>query len=40
MASTLKDQIIRDLEVLRKKDIDQVVNERIEKFCSMGVVVE
>ncbi|HUH32932.1 MAG TPA: acetyl-CoA carboxylase carboxyltransferase subunit alpha [Daejeonella sp.] len=40
MASTLKERIIKDLDVLRKKDIDQVVHERIEKFCSMGVVIE
>lgn len=40
MASTIKEQIITDLNLLRSKDIDQVVNERIEKFCAMGVVVE
>lgn len=40
MANTIKDQILKDLDLLRKKDIDQVVNERIEKFCAMGVVVE
>jgi len=40
MANTIKDQIIKDLDILRKKNIDQVVNDRIEKFCAMGVVVE
>ena len=40
MASTLKKQLLKDLKVLREKPIDEVVNERIEKFCSMGVVVE
>ena len=40
MANTIKARIIEDLDILRKKDIDQVVNDRIEKFCSMGVVVE
>jgi acetyl-CoA carboxylase carboxyl transferase subunit alpha len=40
MASTLKKQLLKDLKVLKEKNIDEVVNERIEKFCSMGVVVE
>ena len=40
MAATLKERILKDLGTLRSKDIDQLVNERIEKFCSMGVVVE
>ncbi|NEU07492.1 acetyl-CoA carboxylase carboxyltransferase subunit alpha [Flavihumibacter sp. R14] len=40
MASTIKDQILKDLHKLRSRDIDTVVKERIEKFCSMGVVVE
>lgn len=40
MANTIKEQITKDLGLLRNKDIDQVVNERIEKFCAMGVVVE
>jgi acetyl-CoA carboxylase carboxyl transferase subunit alpha len=40
MADTIKNQIIGDLDTLRKRDIDQVVNDRIEKFCAMGVVVE
>jgi len=40
MAETLKNRILEDLKGLKTKDIDTVVNERIEKFCSMGVVVE
>ena len=40
MAETMKAKILEDLAVLKAKDIDQVINERIEKFCSMGVVHE
>ena len=40
MASTIKEQIIKDLGLLGKTDIDQVISERIEKFCAMGVVEE
>lgn len=40
MAATLKERLLKDLGTLRSKDIDELVNERIEKFCSMGVVVE
>lgn len=40
MAEILKDRILHDLEELKAKDLDTLVNERIEKFCSMGVVVE
>src|SRR3984957_3121966 len=40
MASTLKKQLLKDLKTLKEKNIDEVVNERIEKFCSMGVVIE
>ena len=40
MAQTVKERILKELSALTNKDIDQVVNERIEKFCSMGVVVE
>ncbi|MBE7176103.1 MAG: acetyl-CoA carboxylase carboxyltransferase subunit alpha [Mucilaginibacter polytrichastri] len=36
----LKKQIIKDFNQLRAKPVDQLVAERIEKFCSMGVVVE
>jgi len=40
MAATLKKQLLKDLKVLRDRNIDELVAERIEKFCSMGVVVE
>lgn len=40
MGEILKNRILEDLKELREKDIDTVVNERIEKFCAMGVVVE
>jgi len=40
MAQTIKEQVIKDLSELKKIDIDELVNQRIEKFCSMGVVQE
>jgi len=40
MAKTIQTKIIDDLKLLLKQDIDQVITDRIEKFCSMGVVVE
>ena len=40
MAATLKKQLLKDLKVLKDRNIDELVAERIEKFCSMGVVVE
>ncbi len=40
MAATLKKQLMKDLKVLKERNIDELVAERIEKFCSMGVVVE
>lgn len=40
MAQTIKEQVIKDLSELKKIDIDALVNQRIEKFCSMGVVQE
>lgn len=40
MASTLKKQLLKDLKILKEKNIDEVVTERIDKFCAMGVVVE
>ena len=40
MAETVKEQLIKDIAELGKKKIDKLVSERIEKFCSMGVVVE
>lgn len=38
MAQTLRSQILTDLGILQKRNIADVVNERIEKFCAMGVV--
>ena len=40
MAKAVQDRIIKDLKELKPRDIDAVINERIEKFCAMGVVVE
>jgi acetyl-CoA carboxylase carboxyl transferase subunit alpha len=40
MAQTIKEQVIKDLAKLKKIAIDELVNQRIEKFCSMGVVNE
>ncbi len=40
MAATIKEKIIADLKILKNKKIDVLINERIEKFCAMGVVVE
>ena len=40
MAKTIQNKIIDDLKLLLKQDIEQVIADRIEKFCSMGVVVE
>ncbi|MEY3678819.1 MAG: hypothetical protein RI924_960 [Bacteroidota bacterium] len=40
MAETMKSQIVNDLAKLKKVKIDRLVEERIDKFCSMGVVQE
>ncbi len=40
MAKAVQDRIIRDLKELKPRNIDEVISERIDKFCSMGVVVE
>jgi len=40
MATTLKKHLLKDLKELESKNIDELVTERIDKFCSMGVVVE
>jgi acetyl-CoA carboxylase carboxyl transferase subunit alpha len=40
IAETVKSKISEDLKVLRGQNIDDVINDRINKFCSMGVVVE
>lgn len=40
MAKSIQERIIGDLKELKARDIEAVINERIEKFCAMGVVVE
>lgn len=40
MAQTLKEQILKDLKTLKKQNPDKLIDTRIEKFCSMGVVNE
>ncbi|WEK19823.1 MAG: acetyl-CoA carboxylase carboxyltransferase subunit alpha [Candidatus Pedobacter colombiensis] len=40
MAQTVKDQIIKDLSVLKKENTDTMIATRIDKFCAMGVVNE
>lgn len=40
MAAILKKQLLKDLKQLKERNIDELVAERINKFCSMGVVVE
>lgn len=40
MAQTLKEQIVKDLKELTKVNTDKLIAARIDKFCSMGVVVE
>jgi len=40
MAKGIQERIIEDLKELKARDIDAVINDRIEKFCAMGVVVE
>jgi acetyl-CoA carboxylase carboxyl transferase subunit alpha len=40
MAQTLKKQLIKDLKELTKENTDKLIATRIDKFCSMGVVVE
>lgn len=40
MAETIKSRIIDELNKLHIRDVEELVDERIQKFCSMGVVVE
>jgi acetyl-CoA carboxylase carboxyl transferase subunit alpha len=40
MAATLKAQIVKDMYELGLKDTDQLITERIDKFCAMGMVTE
>ncbi|MCL7987204.1 acetyl-CoA carboxylase carboxyltransferase subunit alpha [Sphingobacterium sp. lm-10] len=39
-AEQVKSKILSDLAILKAKDVDTLVNERIGKFSNMGVVVE
>ena len=40
MFSALAETIEREYRALKDKDLDQLVHDRIEKFCAMGVVQE
>ncbi len=40
MAAILKKQLLKELKSLKDKNVDELVTERINKFCNMGVVVE
>jgi len=40
MAETVKEQIIKDLKILKKEKTEKMIAARIEKFCAMGVVNE
>ena len=40
MAAILKKQLLKELKSLKERNIDELVAERIDKFCSMGVVIE
>jgi acetyl-CoA carboxylase carboxyl transferase subunit alpha len=40
MATTLKKHLLKDLKELGARNVDELVTERIDKFCAMGVVVE
>ena len=40
MGATLKKQLIKDIKTLKDRNIEQLVTERIDKFCAMGVVIE
>ncbi|MGZ3755447.1 MAG: acetyl-CoA carboxylase carboxyltransferase subunit alpha [Mucilaginibacter sp.] len=40
MAAILKKQLLKELKTLTARNIDELVTERIDKFCAMGVVSE
>lgn len=40
MAAILKKQLVKDLKALKDRDVNELVKERIDKFCSMGVVID
>lgn len=40
MFITLKEVLLKDLGILKAKNVDALVDERVQKFCSMGVVID
>ena len=40
MGETLKKQLLKDINELKKVNTDKLIATRIDKFCAMGVVVE
>jgi acetyl-CoA carboxylase carboxyl transferase subunit alpha len=40
MAEILKKQLLKDIKALKSRNVDELVTDRINKFCSMGVVLE
>jgi acetyl-CoA carboxylase carboxyl transferase subunit alpha len=40
MAEILKKQLLKDMKALKGRNVDELVTDRINKFCSMGVVLE
>jgi acetyl-CoA carboxylase carboxyl transferase subunit alpha len=40
MSATIKAKIITDLSELKKKKTENLISERIDKFCAMGMVIE
>ncbi len=40
MIVTLKQALLNDLTILKAKNTDELVAERIDKFCAMGVVID
>ncbi|MGI4804113.1 MAG: acetyl-CoA carboxylase carboxyltransferase subunit alpha [Janthinobacterium lividum] len=40
MIATLKQALLLDLKKLKAKNVDELVSERIDKFCAMGVVID
>ncbi|HEX7367762.1 MAG TPA: acetyl-CoA carboxylase carboxyltransferase subunit alpha [Pelobium sp.] len=40
MCKTIKEKLLNDLKLLKSKNIETLITERIDKFCAMGVVVE
>ncbi|MGI4022151.1 MAG: acetyl-CoA carboxylase carboxyltransferase subunit alpha [Janthinobacterium lividum] len=40
MIATLKQVLLDDLAILKAKNVNELVSERIDKFCAMGVVID